>query len=225
MTFSTATFKFLRELEANNRRDWFTANKERFLRDARDPMLEFISDFAPRLKKISAHFVADPAPTGGSMFRIYRDTRFSKDKSPYKTHLAAHFQHVSGCGSKREDTVHAPGFYLHIARGESFVGAGLWRPEPALANKIRQSIVAKPKQWQSAVKGLELDGDSLARPPRGFPPDHPLIDDLRRKDFICGEKFSERDICSPKFVDTFAQACRRAAPLVKFLTEAVGLKF
>ncbi len=115
--FSPATFKFLRELEANNRRDWFNANKERYLRDARDPMLEFIAAFAPRLKKISARFAADPSPNGGSMFRIYRDTRFSKDKSPYKTYLAAHFQHAS-CGEE----MMAPGFYVSLAPGECYMG-------------------------------------------------------------------------------------------------------
>ena len=222
---SPALFRFMRELEANNRREWFNEHKPRFLSDVRDPMLEFIEAFAPKLKQISPRFVADPSPVGGSLFRIYRDTRFSKDKSPYKTHVAAHFQHAATRGSKREESVHAPGFYLHLQTGQSFIGAGLWRPEPALANKIRQTIAAKPKQWRAAVKGLDLDGDSLARPPRGFPPDHPLIDDLRRKDFICGEKFSDREVCSPQFLDRFTQACRRAAPLVKFLTEAVGLKF
>src|SRR5262249_43032298 len=121
LMFSPATFKFLRELEANNRREWFNANKERYLRDARDPMLEFIAAFAPRLRKISARFVADPSPSGGSMFRIYRDTRFSKDKSPYKTHVAAHFQHASS-----GEEMMAPGFYVSLAPGECFMGAGLW---------------------------------------------------------------------------------------------------
>jgi uncharacterized protein (TIGR02453 family) len=222
---SPTIFKFLRELEANNRRDWFNANKERYLHDARDPMLAFIEAFAPRLKKISPRFVADPAPTGGSLFRIYRDTRFSKDKSPYKTHIAAHFQHAATRGTRREEAVHAPGFYLHIESGQSFFGAGLWRPEPALAQKVRGTIAARPERWRSAVRGLELDGDQLARPPRGFPADHPLIDDLRRKDFICATQFGDREVCARDFLDRFTKACRQAAPLVKFLTEAVGLKF
>ena len=222
---SPSLFKFLRELEANNRREWFNDHKPRFLSDVRDPMLSFIEAFAPRLKKISARFVADPSPVGGSLFRIYRDTRFSKDKSPYKTHVAAHFTHAVTRGTRREEAVHAPGFYLHIEAGGSFMGAGLWRPDPALANKIRQAIVAKPPKWRAATRGLELDGDTLARPPRGFPADHPLIDDLRRKDFICAAQFTDRQVCANDFLDRFADSCRRAAPMMKFLTEAVGLKF
>src|ERR1044071_1022002 len=91
--FAPAVFRFLGELHAHNERDWFNANKQRYERDVRDPILRFIADIGPRLQKISPHLVADPRPSGGSLFRIYRDTRFSKDKSPYKTHLGAHFFH------------------------------------------------------------------------------------------------------------------------------------
>jgi hypothetical protein len=106
--FSRDLFGFLEELRSNNRREWFEANRTRYERDVREPMLTFISDFAPRLRKISPKLVADPRPSGGSMFRIYRDVRFSPDKKPYKTHVAARFSHIMG------RDVHAPGFYVHL---------------------------------------------------------------------------------------------------------------
>ena len=111
--FTPALFKFLRELNKNNTREWFQANKDRYETDVRNPMLGFIADFAPYLEGLSPQFVAEPRRSGGSMFRIHRDTRFSKDKSPYKTHAAAQFGHARG------KDVHAPGFYLHLEiRGE-----------------------------------------------------------------------------------------------------------
>jgi uncharacterized protein (TIGR02453 family) len=120
--FTPATFKFLSQLASNNEREWFYANKNRYVSAVQDPALQFIADFAPKLAGISQHFVADPRSQGGSLFRIYRDTRFSKDKTPYKTHVAMRFGHVAGLG------VHAPGFYLHIEPGSSYAGVGLWRP-------------------------------------------------------------------------------------------------
>ena len=87
--FTDEFFRFLRELKKNNNREWFQANKQRYEKEVRDPALQFIADFAPHLKKINSHFLADPRPNGGSLFRIYRDIRFSADKSPYKTHLGA----------------------------------------------------------------------------------------------------------------------------------------
>ncbi len=114
--FSPALFAFLRELKANNSRPWFQANKERYEREVREPMLCFIADFGVEARKISPYIVADPRKAGGSMFRIHRDTRFSKDKSPYKTTVGAQFRHEQG------KDVHAPGFYLHLAPGEAFAG-------------------------------------------------------------------------------------------------------
>src|SRR5688572_4758258 len=117
--FTPATFRFLRELARHNERDWFNTNKARFVSDVQEPALQFIADFAPKLEKLSPHFVADPRPQGGSLFRIYRDTRFSKDKTPYKTHVAMRFNHEAG------PDVHAPGFYIHIEPGSSYAGVGL----------------------------------------------------------------------------------------------------
>src|SRR5512138_821173 len=145
--FTPALFRFLEELRLHNDRDWFERNKERYVRDVRDPMLRFIADVAPVLKRIAPPLVADPRPVGGSMFRIHRDTRFSRDKTPYKTHLAAQIRHRAAGGD-----VHAPGFYLHLEPGGSFFSAGIWGPEPPLAKAIRDRIQAKPREWKACLK-------------------------------------------------------------------------
>ena len=221
--FSPALFQFLRELRQHNDRTWFEANRERFEDDVREPLIRFVIAFAPHLEKISRHFVADPRPNGGSIFRIYRDTRFSKDKTPYKTNAGIHFRHAAG------KDAHAPGFYLNLAPGQVFMACGLWRPDnPALA-LVRNAIVEQSHQWQKLTSSLqpdfELEGEQLARPPRGFDPDHPHIDDLRRKDFVVSTAFTDAEACAPDFLAKFTASCRRAAPLVKFLTEALDQPF
>ena len=120
--FTKATFDFLRELAANNRKDWFAENKERYQADVQRPAMRFVTDFGAPLRRISRNFRADPRPVGGSLFRIHRDTRFSRDKSPYKTHLGIQFRHDLG------KDVHAPGFYVHLEPGNVFVGAGILAP-------------------------------------------------------------------------------------------------
>jgi len=142
-------FRFLKDLKAHNDREWFSENKARYETEARDAMLRFIGAFSGPLSSISHHFIADPRPSGGSMFRIYRDTRFSKDKTPYKTHLAAHFPHraIEAGG------VHGPGFYLHLEPGGSFAGGGLWHPDPGSLFKVRQAIVVRSAAWR-ALKNL-----------------------------------------------------------------------
>jgi uncharacterized protein (TIGR02453 family) len=223
--FTPATFKSLSQLASNNEREWFNANKDRYVSAVQDPALQFIADFAPKLARISQHFVADPRSQGGSLFRIYRDTRFSKDKTPYKTHVAMRFGHVAGLG------VHAPGFYLHIEPGSSYAGVGLWRPETALARTIREAIVADPAGWKRAAHRKSFtnrfvpDGDSLARPPQGFDPDHPLIEDLKRKDFIAGTRIDDNVVTSDRLLTEYTAICKTAAPFVAFLTTAIGLEF
>ena len=221
--FTPALFEFLAELSMNNNREWFQTNKVRYERDVRNPLLQFVADFGERLRAISPHMVADPRPTGGSMFRIYRDVRFSKDKSPYKTNAGAHFRHEVG----RE--VHGPGFYLHLQPGMSFGGAGIWMPNSATLGKIRGAIVENPGRWERIVgdeafeSRFNLEGDSLKRAPRGIDPDHPLIEYLKLKSFAAGTSFDEDDVISPGFIDIYADACRTAAPFSEFLTRAVGL--
>ena len=221
--FTPALFDFLAELAENNNRDWFQANRERYENDVREPMIEFIADFAERLETISQHMVADPRRSGGSMFRINRDIRFSRDKSPYKTNVGAHFRHEVG----RE--VHGPGYYLHLQPGHVFAAAGIWRPDTSTLRKTREAIVARPATWERIVEQetfrstYTLEGDSLKRPPRGFDPDHPLIETLKLKTFAASTSFDQDAACSPDFIDLYAETCRIAAPYSEFLTNAVGL--
>ena len=221
--FTPALFEFLSELADNNNREWFQDNKARYESDVRDALVQFVSDFGDRLREISPHMVADPRLSGGSVFRIYRDVRFSKDKSPYKTNAGVHFRHEIG----RE--VHGPGLYLHLQPGFVFAGAGIWRPNSSTVGKIRGSIVANPDRWRGIVNDDEfksvyrLEGESLKRAPRGIDPDHPLIDDLKLKSFVATTNFTEEDACSPNFIDVYANACTVAAPFSEFLTTAVGL--
>lgn len=217
--FEAGLFAFLAELEAHNERAWFQANKARYEAQARDPMLRFIAALGEPLQKISRHFDADPRPQGGSMFRIYRDTRFSKDKTPYKTHVAAQFRH-HGCS----EGVHGPGFYLHLEAGRCFAGGGLWHPEPEPLRQIREHIVSHAKAWKALRDGgLEIEGESLKRVPQGFSAEHPLAEDLKLKDFYTSTSFTDRQVCSQDFLERVAKAFQDTAPLMAFLNKAMGL--
>lgn len=223
--FTPALFAFLRDLAAHNDRAWFQANKDRYLEHVQEPALAFIVDFAPRLARISPHFSADARVVGGSLFRIQRDTRFSKDKTPYKTNTGVQFRHEAG------KDAHAPGFYLHLQPGECFVGAGLWRPEAPLARSIREAIAADPAGWKRAAHGARftaawsLGGDSLVRVPTGFDPAHRFADDLRRKDFIGSARLTDRQVTAPGFDQELAKMLGSTAPLMRFLCDAVGVPF
>ena len=233
--FSPELFEFLRELKQNNDRDWFKAHKIRYEEQVKEPMLRFIADVGPRLAKISEAIVADPRPSGGSMFRIYRDTRFAKDKSPYKTNAGAHFRHVEG------KNAHAPGYYLHLScpTGDNsgqmpdgvFAGCGVWRPDGKAVTKIRDAIVADPALWKKVTTGrtfksvCSMGGEKLKRPPRGYDPEHPLVEDLKRKDFIASTSFSEQEACAPDFINKFSRFCRTAAPLMQFIAGALEVEW
>lgn len=223
--FSDALFAFLDDLTANNDRDWFQANKARYERAVVDPALSFISDFGPGLRTISPHFDAIPKKTGGSMFRIYRDTRFSKDKRPYKTHVGLHFRH------KQAKSAYAPGFYLHLAPGEVFVGMGIWHPPGPTLRAIREHLVAHPEAWVDARDDRALNasfthtGDRLVRPPQGFDADHPLVEDLKRKDFVITASLGQADVVAEGFLDRFTNLCRDGAPLVRFLCASIDAPY
>ena len=184
--FEPTIFQFLEELADNNNRPWFHQNKWRYDCEVLEPCLAFIRAFEPRLKKVSRFFVASDRRVGGSLMRVYRDTRFSKDKTPYKTNVGIQFRHEFG------RDVHAPGFYVHIAPEECFLAVGVWRPDRESLSQIRQAIVNESDRWRRArndrrfCEHFELVGDSLKRPPREFPADHPFVEDLRRTDFCLG---------------------------------------
>lgn len=223
--FSPRIFEFLSDLRENNDRDWFKDNKKRYETDVKEPLLGFVEDFDERIEAVSPHFIADPRAVGGSMFRIYRDVRFSKDKTPYKTHAGLFFRHEIGKG------VHAPGFYMHIEPGAAFAGGGIWHPDAATLGKIRTAIDTNQPDWVAArshpdvLKGHTLEGDSLKRPPRGYEADHPMIDDLKKKDHFASTRYTEDEVTSPDFIDRFTDDCIAISPFVGFLTRSIGLPF
>ena len=223
--FRPALFRFLSELSENNTRPWFLENKDRYEDVARGPAMEFIAAVAPGLARVSKHVRADPRPVGGSLFRIHRDVRFSKDKSPYKTHVGIHFRHAAA------KDAHAPGYYLHLEPGQVFFGCGLWHPDARTARRIRQAIVDDPASWRRVgrskrfARRLALAGDSLKRPPRDFPADHPLVEDLKRKDFIADCKLKQSEVTRRDFHAHFVELCADGAPLMRFVCGALGLPF
>ena len=216
--FSNELFKFLNELALNNNRDWFLENKERYEAYVKQPALGFVSDVGPHLRKISQYYVADPKPVGGSLMRIHRDIRFSKDKSPYKTNVALYFKYeVPGFKTA------GPGLYLHLAPGQSFAGGGFWRPEAETLAKVRAAIVARPKEWRKVVGKVDVQGEKLKRAPVGFDAEHEFVEDLKKKDFIASMRFTQRQVCGANFVSEFAAVGKSMAPLLEFLGTAMGL--
>jgi uncharacterized protein (TIGR02453 family) len=223
--FPQDTVKFLVALAKNNDREWFKARQERYEKAVLAPSLAFIAAMEKPLGKIAPMYRAVPKKVGGSLMRIYRDTRFGKDKSPYKTNIGIQFRHEMG------RDVHAPGFYLHIEPGQMFLGAGSWHPASDALALIRAGIDERPAEWKRARNAAafrrryELAGDTLKRPPRDYEADHPLIEDLKRKDFIGLAEYDEAAMSSPDFVDYVAAAFKDARPLVRFLCESLRLPF
>ncbi len=223
--FSKATFAFLRELAANNNREWFADNKDRYEEKVRIPALMFIEDMAGELPAISPYFLAVPKKMGGSLMRVHRDTRFGKDKRPYKTNIGIQFRHEMG------KDVHAPGFYLHIETGGCFVGVGIWRPDALALEKIRNAIVENGKSWLPAKndpafnKMFHLEGDSLKNAPRGYAKDHVLIEDIKRNDFIAIAEMKESEVTSNKLLTKVVDDFSAGDPLMRFLCKALDLRY
>lgn len=223
--FKPETIKFLRELQKNNNRDWFNANKSRYEEQVLDIALNFIQSMHDPLKDIAPHFTAIPKRMGGSLMRVYRDTRFSKNKLPYKTNVGIQFRH------EQAKNVHAPGFYVHIDPDDVFLGAGMWMPESEPLRRIRQRIADKPAEWRGAkgdatfVRHFKLGGSSLTRPPRGFDKEHPMIEDIKRKSFIAIKNMSHDDLLSPQFQRKVETAFKAAKPYMQFLCKAVGVRY
>jgi len=223
--FPLGLLHFLHELSKHNNRSWFTANKSRYEEQLLEPSLEFIEAMAAPLGKLSPHFRAVPKKVGGSLMRIYRDVRFSKDKRPYKTNVGIQFRHELG------RDVHAPGFYFHIDADEVFLGAGVWHPDSQSLGKIRRAIDKDPDGWKKVKRGkafreqFEPAGDSLKRPPKGFDAEHPLIDDLKRKDHICLCELDHDELFDPAIVKNSIAKFRLTKPYMAFLCKAIGVKF
>jgi uncharacterized protein (TIGR02453 family) len=233
--FTPELFAFFRDLRKHNDKSWFEANRARYEAHVLEPSKTFVLAFRPRLREISSRFQAEPRVQDGSLFRIHANLRFSPNAPPYKEHAGIQFRHA------RRADVHAPGFYLHLEpegpgdsggnRGGCFVGLGIWHPERNALAAIRERIVDDPDGWndvtrtQAFTSNFRLSGDSLKRGPAGFDRDHPLIEDIKRKDFIAVAELAEDDVTSDGFVERFAARCRAGAPFVAWLCDAVGVEF
>lgn len=223
--FSEDSFAFLSALGEHNNRDWFNEHKDEYEQTIREPALAFIRAMQPELARFAPHFVAVDKKVGGSLMRVYRDVRFGKNKAPYKTNIGIQFRHEVG------KDVHAPGFYLHIEAHEVFVGAGIWHPNGETLKKIRTYIDAHPTRWQDALddkpfnKAFSLAGDSLKRAPKGYPMDHPMIEDLKRKDFIAIAPLVPELILEDDLVGFIASYFETAQPVMQQLCRAIGIKY
>ena len=224
--FSEASFKFLRGLARNNDKAWFNTHKQQYEDHVRQPFLRLLTDLQPDLAQISGHFRSDPKTVGGSLFRIYRDARFSTDKSPYKNWQGARLYH------ERRKQLPAPSFYVHLQPNESFVGAGLWHPEPDTQRRVRQFIFENPGSWKAAAHAPKFrkrfdfeESEVLVRAPRGFPADFEFIEDLKHKNFVFWRSLDNATMTGPRLRQTLATDLAALAPFVDYLCAALDLEF
>jgi uncharacterized protein (TIGR02453 family) len=219
-SFSPALFAFLRELAEHNEREWFNANKARYEQELKEPALAFVEDMAYRLPQVAPRLTADKR----SLFRIYRDTRFAKDKSPYKTHVGIYFRHED---SAEADTA---GLYVHLEPRHVFLGAGIWHPGTPALKRIRDALVARPDAWREAVAMVGPEwtlaaGERLKRPPAGYDKDHPLIEDIKRKSFAVTSPLTQREATSGRFLDLCEARAAKARPFMAFICRALGVEY
>ena len=223
--FPTDLVPFLMELTAHNDRDWFKANEKRYEASLRQPALAFIRAMAEPLATVTRHLVTDDRKVGGSLMRIQRDTRFAKDKSPYKNNVGIQFRHVVG------KDIHAPGVYLHIAADEAFLGIGLWQPPPDVLQRLREAVAEKWDRWSAILSAPPLatdwkqHGDSLKRVPRGFDAAHPGVEELKRTSFIAMLPVPIERLEAPDAPERIIGHVRHGRDYMAFLCEALGLPF
>lgn len=211
------TIQFLKDLEKNNTREWFNANKERFLREE-DKMREFAEALHAEMRK---HDLIDPMSGKQILFRIYRDTRFSKDKTPYKNNRSG--------GFKRSTARLRGGYYFHIQPGnQSFLGGGFWAPNKEDLKRIREEIAFDDKPLRKILSGKRfkdtfgtLQGDQVITAPKGFPRDHPAIDLLRYKQFIVTRKFTDKEVLSDTFLNEANQTFKAMRPFFDYMSEVL----
>ncbi len=207
---------FLEELSRNNNREWFQDNKPRY-QEAHAQLLGFLEEMIPRMADV------DPAIKGlqpkQCVFRIYRDVRFSKDKRPYKTNFGAS---INRGGRK----ISAPGYYLHLEPGKSFIGGGIYMPPPAELKAIRNEIYFNSKEFLSIINAPEfqmelMQDDKLKLAPKGFPKDYKHVDLLKYKHYVVGHALSDEDVMGADFEDLFLETITRVHQLNKFLYRAL----
>jgi len=219
--FDAKTTGFLRRLGKNNERDWFKANQDDFEGHVREPTFAFIRAMAPLLAKLSPRLQAVDKKVGGSMMRIQRDTRFSKDKRPYNENISLRFLHEKASKDA------APGFYLRFTAKDLTLGVGVWRPEPPALKRIRDAVAADPAGWKKAVgakafrDAWTMEGESLKRPPKGYDPEHPCVEDLMRKDFAAFRAFPKDALFGRDLPKRVAAAYKQATPMLAFVCTAL----
>ena len=227
MPFGPAALQFLRGLAAHNDKQWFEAHRSDYEQEVREPMQELIDEMLMRFRDFAPEIGGDPKRC---MFRINRDVRFSKDKSPYKTHAACWFHHRGASrrvGSEGDEG--SAGFYFHLEPGgRSMVGAGLWMPPRQQLNRIRDSIAEKPAQFDRMARALPkrfggLDDESvLKRMPRGYPEDHPAAKWLRYQSFTSGRTLTDSDVTGKRLPALLAREYEALLPLVRWVNGALG---
>ena len=218
--FKPEAIQFLADLAVNNDRAWFQPRKADYEQLLKEPLEALVAALAERFEARGIPLQADPKR---SPFRIYRDTRFSKDKSPYKTNIGASFPWVEG-GSALEGA-HANGGYFHFQPGEMFAGGGMWMAEKPTLDAFRQAILNDPDRVKAALEepgfvkafGEVRTHDELKRVPAGLPADHPMADYFRWKDIVFGRRLADEEVLSPTLPDTLAKGYEAALPVFRFL--------
>jgi uncharacterized protein (TIGR02453 family) len=215
--FTPEALAFLRALKRNNDRDWFRARKERYETVLRAPMIAVIEHLAADFRAFAPDLVASPK---SSLYRIYRDTRFSENKAPLKTHIAAVFP----CRSLAKHQ--GAGLYLEVAAAWVWVGGGMYAPEPAQLQAVREHIATNSRRLRTIVESPAfrrgvgpLGGEKLQRVPRGFPKDHEAAEYLKFRQFLAGREFPASFAASPRFYRGVLDVFRQVAPLTRFLNE------
>lgn len=222
--FTNQSFEFLQQLAQNNDREWFKANQVQYEDTVRSPALAFIEHMQPHILALSPRLTAVPKKVGGSLMRPQRDSRFSKDKTPYKLNVGIQFRHFQG------KDVHAPGLYVHLSNEECFIGGGIWHPDSGALNKIRNCIDDNPNGYKKALQQLHqaqftMVGDSLIRPPKGFDKTHPMLQELKRKDFIAIKHISKNTVISQNFAAFCANEFGEIQKLMQYLCFALEMDY
>src|SRR6185295_4440710 len=225
--FSPAAIQFLADLAVNNDRGWFQPRKAEYERLLKEPFEAMIAALAERLEARGVPMLADPKR---SPFRIYRDTRFSKDKSPYKSHLGGSFPRTEAApgveaGGGHDERAHGNGGYFHFQPGEMYVGGGMWQMEKPLLDAFRNAVRDDPDRVRAALEdegfvawfGGAHPHDSLKRFPPGYPQDHPLASMFLWKDVVFGRRLSDDEVLSPELPDKLAEGYATATPVFRFL--------
>jgi uncharacterized protein (TIGR02453 family) len=215
--FTAKTLSFLRALKRNNNREWFQARRADYETHVRGPMIALVERLAPEVARVASELVASPKI---SLYRIYRDTRFSPDKTPYKTHAAAIFP----CrGLPKHE---GAGLYLEIAPAHVLVAGGIYAPQPPELHAIREHVARDFRRFRSIVESPafrkaygEIEGDRLQRLPRGFPAGHPAAEFLKMKQFLVGREYPAAFATSPRFFREVVARFQQMAPFIRFLNE------